>query len=120
MTHDEHINNFLRAHPAWQRVGLRKAVNTILERDDVQPLPLLRFVPDAFCVQPNLVELLEVEKHSHIGHDKLQKLVDFWSEMDARSWSVRLITIQSFTGAVSYVEDLDFQRLFWDIAYALD
>ena len=118
MTHEERIVEFLQTNPDWRRVGLRREINKVLQEDE-EPLGFLSFVPDAFRVRSRQVDLLEVEGHSYIDQHKLRRLLDFWLDMDSRSWFVTLTVISSFTGATSYLTDKDFERLFWDAAYAV-
>jgi hypothetical protein len=115
MTHNERIEEFLRGHPGWRRTGLRREIAAFVE----EPLRPLGFIPDAFQVQPGRVDLLEVEGHSYIAKRKLQRLLDFWSELDCRGWFLTMTVIDAFTGAVSHLDDRDFERLWSDSFYAV-
>lgn len=115
MTHNERIEEFLRAHPGWKRTGLRHDINALVD----VPFQPLGFIPDAFQVQPKRVDLLEVEGHSYIAKRKLKHLVEFWSELDYRGWFLTMTVIDAFTGAVSQLADRDFERLWSDTFYAV-
>ena len=105
--HDKAVANFLARHLTWQRVGLRKKLNAVFAKDEVCELPRLGFVPDAFEISEsqNAVRLLEVDGHSYTNSHKMFLIANFWYEMDSRSWSVELRTIDLFTGASSILSD---------------
>ena len=114
--HDKAVANFLASHPNWQRVGLRKKLNAVFFKNEEYEVPLLGFVPDAFQIdEPTcVVRLLEVDGHSYTNNDKMFLIANFWYEMDSRSWSVELHTIDLFTGARSILPDSKLARHWLD------
>ena len=114
--HNQMVASFLADYPAWQRVGLRKQLNAALEKDEVEPVPELGFVPDAFQIDSliSTVRLLEVDGHSYTDSNKMFLIVNLWYEMDARSWSVELWTVDLFTKAASILTDHDLSQHWHD------
>jgi hypothetical protein len=114
--HNKAVANFLASHPTWHRVGLRKKLNAVFAKEEVWELPPLGFVPDAFEINEShrAVRLLEVDGHSYTNSDKMFLIASFWYEMDSRSWSIELRTIDLFTGASSILSDSKLARHWFD------
>tara|TARA_R110000868_G_scaffold311451_1_gene572462 strand:- start:271 stop:636 length:366 start_codon:yes stop_codon:yes gene_type:complete len=112
MKHEDKIQKFLREQPLWERYNLRKKLNVIFTKKEDCEIPKLGFVPDAFEIdeQGRIVRLLEVDGHSYTDNDKMFLIAAFWYEMDARSWSVELRTVNLFTNATSILTDNDLAR----------
>ena len=118
--HEQTIQEFLRHQKehGWQRYGLRKRLNAIFDEE----IPHLQFIPDAFRVDVSghgTVTLLEVDGHSMLTPVKLKKIVNLWYELDVRSWSLNLITINLFTGAVGKTPDIELARIWLRKDYGL-
>jgi hypothetical protein len=114
--HNQIVASFLADYPAWQRVGLRKQLNAVLEQYETEPVPALGFVPDAFQIDSliSTVRLLEVDGHSYTDSNKMFLIVNLWYEMDARSWSVELWTVDLFTKAASILTNYDLSQHWHD------
>ena len=117
--HENVILAFLRENPSWQRKGLRNAVNKLLKAEDEELIHAsLQIVPDAFVIEPNkTVRLLEVDGYSFSTPIKLQRLLNFWYELDCRSWSLEMTTIHLFTNAKSVITDDQFAGMWFDKAH---
>ena len=100
-------------HPAWQRNGLRKAINAAMQYEEDMLEQSLGVVPDAFLVDARAkrVRLLEVDGHSVLTPRKLELLKNLWWHLDACGWFLDLTTIHLFTGLQSFAGDDDFVRL---------
>lgn len=119
--HEQIIQEFLqrRKEDGWQRYGLRKRLNAIFGCDE---MPHLQFIPDGFRIDASglgKVTLLEVDGHSMLKPRKLKKIVNLWYELDVRSWSLDLITVNLFTHAVSETPDIEFARVWLRKDYGL-
>ena len=119
--HEQIIQEFLQSQKedGWQRYGLRKRLNAIFGRDE---MPLLQFIPDWFRIDASglgKVTLLEVDGHSMLKPRKLKKIVNLWYELDVRSWSLDLITVNLFTHAVSETSDIQLARVWLRKDYGL-
>lgn len=115
--HEQAIRTFLKDKPNWERTGLRKKLNCVLDSMDEVPFEhSLGFIPDAFCIEANekRVQLLEVEDGCPLRLSKMERVYWFWELMDARGWWVTLTICNMRTGGTTVtMHDEDFLDLYY-------
>ena len=123
--HEQIIVNFMRENPTWKRYKLRFELNKIFRQlsqeeygedfseEGWERIPLLYYIPDGFEIDiaNRTLNLLEVDDTSALSKQKARNLVNFWWALDDRNWFITLKSIAAHSGAISYMNDYDFQTL---------